>query len=154
MKALFFCTLLVASLKAEQSNWQVVSATAGTTRETGTTWTFTLRNVSGRTLEVGEHWSSKGKASANFCQSSSKFGTVAAMTLLAEPCHHPQAHLDVESGKTITAVVPRIAGYDKDSLSLVIVEGKERVVVAPLSQVSIEGEKSTPAPGPGEALEK
>jgi len=158
MKALLFCTLLAGSLKAEQSNWQVTGVTAGTTPETRATWSITLRNVSDRTLEVGEHWSSKGKASANFCRNGGKFGTLATNTIFSEACHQPQTLLTVEPGKTVTAVVPRATGFDEDSLSLVILEGKERVVVAPLSQLNAEAEKAPTKPSPaqstGEPAEK
>ncbi len=147
MKALLVCALLTASLKAEPAHWEVVSATASMKEPASATWTFTLRNVSGRALEIGEHWSDKGKASANVCMigpEDSPFAPKMGVpgwinTLISEPCHQPWTRLKVEAGETVTAVMPRMG--DKDQLGLVIIEGKERVMVAELSKVKIEGEK-------------
>jgi hypothetical protein len=144
--------LLAGSVRADQANWKVVSATAQTSTPAQAKWTFSIQNVSSRTLELGEDWQTKGRASANLSLNNpeSPFATH-FMTLLAEPCHHPQNYLKVEPGATVTAVVPQISGFAQDRLNLVITERAQKVVVAALSEVAIKEEDPAathPSPAP------
>ena len=156
MKALLLATLLLGTLEAEEPCWKLVSAKAGPPIGSTAQWTFTIRNVSGEARKIAEDWRTKGNASVNLCMRLGASGPL--MNLFSEPCHGPKSHLDVPPGATITAVIPDLAGFDRDKLLLTMVEGGERTVIGTLSECTASvapesADQPVPTPEPKTAPE-
>jgi hypothetical protein len=143
MKTLLIAVLLIGSLQAGESHWKVVSAAREGSVNSGATWVFKIRNTSDREIVVTEDWSRKGKAAANLCLDLGRFGANPDLNLIAEPCHHSSRDsLTIRPGDTVTAVVPAFAGFELGRLNLTIIEARKKLLVAPLSSLTIHGQQA------------
>ena len=118
-------------LKKVSDDWEVVKVAITKDRNQSVQYTFTIRNQSMETLNVG---GAKGQANANLSLGQ---GGV----LFAEECHLPHTNMTIAPGAVVDATVPAVDSFDQDLVSLVIfVEGK-RVSLGSMADITKNGQQ-------------
>ncbi len=147
MKSLLLITILIGTISAEELHWKIVESRAEISTDFATKWTFTIQNISDRTLNVAQDWSIKENASTNLYVGSFDAGKKlsdmpygAGSKLFSESCHTP-TQLKVEPGATINAVITVFADYDRDRLTLGVIEGDKRTAIGTLSKIAPKGQQ-------------